>query len=163
MDKQTKHFYEFGDFRLEPARRKFYQCGRVVALTPKVLDLLVVLIENRGRVLEKRYLLDQVWSDVIVEEHSLTQAISVLRKILGDKPGNYNYIKTIPGRGYQFIAVVTQVMDEDEQVAQITSVSPDKRSWVPAFLTKTLSRRPYFAATFLLIGIFAGILPPWLS
>lgn len=115
MNKQLKHFYEFGEFRLEPSRRKFYQGETVVPLTPKVFDLLVVLLQNQGRVLEKRYLLEEVWSDVIVEEHSLTQAISVLRKIVGDKPNNHNYIKTIPGCGYQFIAPVREMIEEDDR------------------------------------------------
>lgn len=167
-----KHFYEFGEFRVEPSRRKFYQGGTAVPLTPKVFDLLVVLLQNQGRVLEKRYLLDQVWPDVIVEEHSLTQAISVLRKIVGDKPNAHNYIKTIPGCGYQFIAPVTEVGEEDEPalsiqplngIPQIQSVRSKKGALIPVFVTRTLARRPYFAATFLLIGIFAGILPPWLS
>ncbi len=153
MNTQMNHFYEFGEFRLEPARRKFYQGGTVVALTPKVFDLLVVLLQNHGRVLEKSYLLEQVWSDVIVEEHSLTQAISVLRKIVGDKQPNHNYIKTVPGRGYQFIAQVKEVIEADE---------PDM-SRIPAPLVRTPSRRPYFAATFLLIGIFAGFVPLWVS
>lgn len=172
MNKQIKHFYEFGEFRLELSRRKFYQGGTVVPLTPKVFDLLVVLLQNQGRVLEKRYLLDEVWSDVIVEEHSLTQAISVLRKIVGDKQNNHNYIMTIPARGYQFIAPVKEVIEEDEggmiseqidALPQTRRVWSEKRGLVPIFFTRTLARRSYFAATFLLIGIFAGILPPWLS
>ncbi|MCA1577416.1 MAG: winged helix-turn-helix domain-containing protein [Acidobacteria bacterium] len=153
MSTQMNHFYEFGEFRLEPARRKFYQGGTVVPLTPKVFDLLVVLLQNQGRVLEKSYLLKQVWPDVIVEEHSLTQAISVLRKIVGDKQPNHNYIKTVPGRGYQFISQVKEVIEADE---------PDS-SRIPAPLVRTPSRRLYFAATFLIIGIFAGIVPLWLS
>ena len=171
MNAQLKHFYEFGEFRLEPSRRKFYQRGTMVPLTPKVFDLLVVLVQNHGRVLEKRYLLDEVWSDVIVEEHSLTQAISVLRKIVGDKPNNHNYIKTIPGCGYQFISPVKEVIEEDERgtsIERIESVPQTRRPWsksvlVPVFVSRTLARRSYFAATFLLIGICAGILPPWLS
>src|SRR5688572_10433924 len=152
MNTQMNHFYEFGEFRLEPARRKFYQGDTAIPLTPKVFDLLVVLLQNQGRVLEKSYLLEQVWSDVVVEEHSLTQAISVLRKIVGDKQPNHNYIKTVPGRGYQFIAPVKEVSEADE---------PDSVS-APVPLVRTPLRRPYFAATFLVIGIFAGILPLWL-
>lgn len=171
MNKQTKHFYEFGEFRLEPARRKFYQGEEVVALTPKVFDLLLVLLQNQGQVLEKRYLLEQVWSDVIVEEHSLTQGISVLRKILGDKPNSYNYIKTVPGHGYQFIAPVNEVFEEDEPGVNVEPVNPRKirdprrtiTTFVPVFVTRTLARRAYLAAVFLVIGILAGILPPWLS
>ena len=165
MNAQLKHFYEFGGFRLEPSRRKFYEAGRVVPLTPKVFDLLVVLVQNHGRVLEKRYLLDEVWSDVIVEEHSLTQAISVLRKIVGDKPNNHNYIKTIPGCGYQFIMPVKEVIEEHEQGMSIERINPVPQAGrlsVPVFLSR-LARRSYFAATFLLIGVCAGILPPWLS
>ena len=161
MNAQLKHFYEFGEFRLEPSRRKFYQHGTMVPLTPKVFDLLVVLVQNHGRVLEKRYLLDEVWSDVIVEEHSLTQAISVLRKIVGDKPNNHNYIKTIPGCGYQFISPVKEVIEEDERGTR--RLWSRKSALVPVFVRRALARRSYFAATFLLIGICAGILPPWLS
>ena len=81
-------------------------------LAPKVLETLLVLIENRDRVLTKDELLKQLWGDTIVEEGGLTRNISILRKTLGEKPDDHQYIVTLPARGYQFVAEVREVPGE---------------------------------------------------
>jgi DNA-binding winged helix-turn-helix (wHTH) protein/Tol biopolymer transport system component len=100
--------YRFGGFELEPERRSLRSIATAepVALTAKLFDLLVYLIEHRGRLVEKQELLDAVWPNVIVEEANLPQTISVLRRALGEDPRAHEYIATIPGRGYQFVATV---------------------------------------------------------
>ena len=72
--------------------------GRPVALTPRVFDLLRVLVENAGHLVEKDRLLQEVWRDAFVEEANLNRAISVLRRALGEKPSE-RYIETVPKRG----------------------------------------------------------------
>ena len=73
--------------------------GEPVALTPKVLDTLLVLIEHRDRVVTKDELLERVWGGTVVEEGGLARNISVLRKALGEKPDQHTYIVTVPGQG----------------------------------------------------------------
>ena len=102
---QNQDALEFGDFRIDTVQRVLTQHGELVPLTPKVFDLLLMLIENHGQVVEKRRLLDEVWPDTFVEESNLTQNISVLRKALGSKL----YIQTIPRRGYRFVGHIRSV------------------------------------------------------
>jgi len=100
--------YEFGPFRLCLNDRLLYSGDRLVPLTPKLIETLVVLVENNGRVVTKDALMESLWPDSFVEESSLTQNISLLRKALAESdPGQY--IETIPKRGYRFVADVRQV------------------------------------------------------
>ena len=85
-----------------------------VSLTAKLFDTLFYLIEHRGQLVEKRELLEAVWPNVVVEEANLTQTISVLRRALGEDPPAYEYIATIAGRGYQFIAPV-EIVDRSRR------------------------------------------------
>ena len=103
---QLPPFYEFGPFSVDAGKRLLLRNGDQVPLAPKVLETLLVLIENRERVLSKDELLNQVWGDTIVEEGGLTRNISVLRKALGEKPEDHQYVVTVPARGYQFVAEV---------------------------------------------------------
>ena len=68
MNKQPKHFYEFGPFRLDVAERLLLRDGAPVALTPKAFDTLLVLVENSGHLLDKDDLMKQVWPETFVEE-----------------------------------------------------------------------------------------------
>jgi TolB-like protein/DNA-binding winged helix-turn-helix (wHTH) protein/Tfp pilus assembly protein PilF len=112
MSEETKHFYEFGPFRLDPRKRRLMRDGEPVRLTPKALDLLLVLIEERGRTVEKDELLEKVWAGTVVEENNLNQNITALRKSLGDSRQDSQYIATVPGIGYRFVADVRKVDDE---------------------------------------------------
>ena len=111
MSQQIKHFYEFGPFRLDPLKRRLMRDGEPVRLTPKALELLLVLIEARGRTVEKDELLEKVWAGTIVEENNLNQNITALRKSLGDSRQDSQYIATISGIGYRFVAEVRTVDD----------------------------------------------------
>jgi len=103
--------YEFGQFRLDREARILLRDGKIVPLTPKVLDLLLALVEKRGQLLAKDDLMKAVWPDAFVEEGNLTSNISILRKELGAPPGGGEYIETIPKRGYWFVAAVTEVQN----------------------------------------------------
>src|SRR5678815_3083811 len=109
MSEPLPAFYEFGPFSVDAGKRLLLRNGEPVALAPKVLETLLVLIENRERVLSKDELLKRVWGDTIVEEGGLTRNISVLRKALGEKPEDHQYIVTVPARGYRFVAEVREV------------------------------------------------------
>src|SRR5258706_73774 len=84
MTHQTEEIYEFGVFEINVADRTLRRDGEVVALTPKVFEVLLMLVRNRERVLEKEELMRVVWADTSVEEANLTQSISMLRKALGE-------------------------------------------------------------------------------
>jgi Tol biopolymer transport system component/DNA-binding winged helix-turn-helix (wHTH) protein len=114
MNHHQSRFYEFGEFRLDAHKRLLLKNGELVHLTHKVFEVLLVLIQNSGRVLEKDELMNQVWEGTIVEEANLKNSISTLRKALGDERGASHYIQTLPKRGYKFIAPVIALPDEDE-------------------------------------------------
>jgi TolB-like protein/DNA-binding winged helix-turn-helix (wHTH) protein/Tfp pilus assembly protein PilF len=106
MSEQKSHSYEFGPFRLDPLKRRLLRGGEALRLTPKAFDLLLVLVEESGRTVEKDELLERVWAGTIVEENNLNQNITALRKLLGDSRQESQYIATIPGLGYRFVAEV---------------------------------------------------------
>ena len=115
MSEQSRRFYEFGSFSVHATRRLLLRNGDPIPLEPKVLETLVALVENRGRILTKDELLKQVWGDTIVEEGGLTRNISILRKALGERPGQHEYIVTAPGRGYQFVAHVRERFENGDE------------------------------------------------
>ena len=78
----------------------------VVALTPKVFDMLVMLVRNNGHLLEKDELIRSLWPDSFVEEGNLSNNIFVLRKALGN---SHEYIETVPRRGYRFVGAARQL------------------------------------------------------
>lgn len=101
-----QQIYEFGEFHLEVAERQLLRNGQPILLAPKVFDTLVVLVENAGRLLSKDELMQKLWPNTFVEEVSLAQNISQLRKALGDPAGEGQIIQTVAKRGYRFVAPV---------------------------------------------------------
>ena len=108
MVDSSRQFYEFGVFRIDVRKRRLLRDGSIVPLTPKAFDTLVVLIQNRDHVVEKEDLMDKVWPGTAVEENNLTQNISALRKALHEKRDHPEYILTVSGLGYRFIAEVKE-------------------------------------------------------
>ncbi|HZM99631.1 MAG TPA: tetratricopeptide repeat protein [Pyrinomonadaceae bacterium] len=144
MSEETKHFYEFGPFRLDPRKRRLMRDGEPVRLTPKALDLLLVLIEERGRTVEKDELLEKVWTGTVVEENNLNQNITALRKSLGDSRQDSQYIATVPGIGYRFVADVRKV--EEEVLPQNHKAAPQKSSGARVFRYALLILAPLVLA-----------------
>src|SRR5215471_2667017 len=105
--------YEFAEFRLDVAGRLLYRDGERVPITPKAVELLLVLVECRGNPVSKADLLHRVWADAEVEDGSLTWHISLLRKALEDGVKGRHLIETIPRRGYRFVAPVTEAQVTD--------------------------------------------------
>src|SRR5215203_3779168 len=100
--------YEFGPFRLDAGERVLLQERQIVPLRPKDLELLLALVENSGRLVEKDELLGRVWPDSFVEEANLSHHVFTLRRVLGDDREASRYIETVPRRGYRFVAPVTK-------------------------------------------------------
>lgn len=108
MNREQIMAYEFGHFRLLAGERLLLRDGDTVQLTPKVFDTLLALVRNSGRVVGKDELMKMIWQDSFVEEANLTQNVFILRKILGESPHDHQYIVTIPGQGYRFVAEVRE-------------------------------------------------------
>src|SRR5947199_5495373 len=103
MQAAPPHVYEFGDFRLDTAKRLLQRLdGTTVPLTPRVFETLLYMVEHHDTVLDKERIMAAVWPDSIVEENNLSQNISTLRRVLGETPGSHRFIITVPGRGYRF-------------------------------------------------------------
>lgn len=115
---KTNRCYQFGPFRLFPEEYLLTRDGEPVSLKPKVFETLLVLVENRGRILDKETLMQRLWQDSFVEEANLTVNISQLRKALGQSEGGVRFIDTVPRRGYRFTAEVQEV-PADEVVTVI--------------------------------------------
>jgi len=109
MNAPQTHIYKFGDFRIDAGSRLLFNGdGGQVSLTPKVFDTLLYLVEHSGKVIEKDELMSAIWTDTNVEENNLSQNISILRRILGEKRGEHRFIVTVPGKGFKFVAGVTR-------------------------------------------------------
>jgi DNA-binding winged helix-turn-helix (wHTH) protein len=110
-------FY-FGHFQLDSSRRVLLRDGEIVSITPKAFDILLLLVENQGKILEKERIIKEVWPDTFVEESNLTVYINTLRKALGEHLPDHRYILTHTGRGYSFV----------DQVRRVDKVSPATES-----------------------------------
>lgn len=116
MSGKTATVYEFGLYRLDPSEHVLWREGHPVTLSPKVFQTLLVLIEHSGHMLEKNELIKILWPDSFVEESSLMQNISLLRKALGETEA-HEFIETIPKCGYRFIAPVKVISLESPDSA----------------------------------------------
>ena len=101
--------YEFGPFRLDPAKRMLLRGEEPVSLTPKAFETLLLLVQNRDRVMPKEELMNRIWPESFVEEANLSQTIFMLRKTLGETTPEQRYIVTVRGSGYRFDAPVREI------------------------------------------------------
>jgi len=133
MSQQATNLYEFGPFRIDTRNRLLFRNDEPIPLKPKVVDTLLLLIENSGQVLEKDELIQKLWPDTFVEEANLTQNIYVLRKALNSGDHSENYIETIPRRGYRFTGHVKKLTSEE--TAGVTRPRSSRQwIWIPALL-----------------------------
>src|SRR5215469_5299262 len=98
----------FGDFDFDVDEAVLSHDGKPLPLPPKAVKLLSVLLENRGRIVEKQDLLREVWDGAFVEEGNITYTVRLLRKTLSDDPQAHKYIETVSKRGYRFVAEVIE-------------------------------------------------------
>jgi TolB-like protein/DNA-binding winged helix-turn-helix (wHTH) protein/Tfp pilus assembly protein PilF len=122
---KTKHIFEFGDYRLDTEEKVLVRDGQPVALPPKDLETLIVLVERAGHIVGKEELLEKVWPGVFIEENNLARRVFNLRQVLGDSPDGRKYIETVPKRGYRFVGSVREPGDGGERfVPAATLASP---------------------------------------
>ena len=107
MRGENGHFYDFRSFRLNLADRRLLDSATPVSLTPKAFDVLAVLVERAGHLVEKEELMQLVWPNSFVEEANVARIVHTLRKKLGDDGNGNSFIETVPTKGYRFIADVS--------------------------------------------------------
>jgi DNA-binding winged helix-turn-helix (wHTH) protein/tetratricopeptide (TPR) repeat protein len=144
----------FGPFQVDRAAYRVTRDGRPVDLTPKLLDLLLLLADHAGTLVTKEALLDALWPGANVTDNALTQAVSELRQALGDSVSSPQYIKTVARRGYRFVAEIetespapaspVEASPEPDSTAiavlDFTNVSGDPESaWLTAGIPETVS------------------------
>ncbi len=165
---KTEGIFQFGEFQIDALARVVRRGDEVLALNRRAFDVLLYLVRNSGRILTRDELLKNVWPDTFVDENSLAQSISVLRRALGEKPGENSYIVTLPGRGYQFVLPVRAIAAEGlipvPEAAPVARDAPNQvllqqhtiRTHVVVEETEQL--RPYSRRFWTLIGTGALVL-----
>ena len=106
MSLAINHFHRFGEFTVDGDQKVLLRNDSPLPLAPKVFDTLLILLDSRGRIVEKEELMKRLWPDSFVEESNLTFNIQQLRKALGDSARQPRFIETVARRGYRFIAEV---------------------------------------------------------
>jgi DNA-binding winged helix-turn-helix (wHTH) protein/TolB-like protein len=167
IDTGGRQRFEFAGFRLDVQRRQLTtHDGTPVVLNSRAFDTLLALVARRGETLSKQELLEAVWPNAVVEENNLNQAISSLRKALGDNRDDARgrVILTIPGRGYCFVAELKSV-DESPPVAMASPVVAEAPIAPPVLPPLTRSATPAFmsfaaAAVVLVAAITYLVLRP---
>ena len=128
MNSQPQQRYEFGPFRLDTSEHSLLRDGQVVPLEPKVFNLLRVLVQNDGRLLQKEELIKEIWPDSFVEEGNLNRNIAILRKALGEMSSGKPYIETVPKRGYRFVGSVKKIAGNGSGTVDTEPVGQDSEA-----------------------------------
>jgi len=124
---ETKRVYYFGSFCLNEAEQQLLRNGNPIRLAPKAFEVLLVLIQNKGCLVTKEKLLEEIWPDVFVDEANLSVNIASLRKALDEGEAARHWIETVPKRGYRFVAHVSELLREhhlSEEVFKSLAVMP---------------------------------------
>jgi DNA-binding winged helix-turn-helix (wHTH) protein len=146
----TATVYIFDNFRLVPSQWTLYQNDEPVKLEPKVIDALLYLVQESGRLVSKDELIAHVWPNVVVDDGSLLRVIVEVRKALNDVPP-YRYIKNIRGRGYRFCAAVTTQTKSPNELQQNEVPQSDASSFNVSKIKKGLV---FLIASAVLLSIF---------
>lgn len=138
--------YAFGPFRLLPERRLLLRDGVPVRIGSRAFDILSVLVERSNEVVGKRELMALVWPTLFVEESNLKVNMNALRRALGDAPDGTQYVATVIGRGYRFVAAVT--VDANSDVGALPGAAL-RTSNLPTATTRIVGRQAVIEATHL--------------
>lgn len=161
MSKRESHSFEFGAFRVIPAERQLLRGEEPVPLTPKTFDLLVLLVENSGHLMEKTELMKRLWADSFVDEANLSVNMSALRRALGEGANENHYIETVSRRGYRFVAPVQEFPAEASAASAGESLANDDRSPDPpsagAAPTQSETPRGRWATLFAGVVVLAAL------
>ena len=121
---QLARYYQFGPFVADASKCVLLRNGQAVPLNLKTFEILMALIRQPGEVVSKDDLMREVWAGIVVEENNLARHISSLRKAMGELPNQHEYILTIPGRGYRFVADIKEIESDVETSNPSLEFSP---------------------------------------
>ena len=146
----------FGAFTLDLQRHGLYRGSERIHLTSKPFETLAVLVEHRGKTIEKQKLLDAVWKDAFVTEDSLVKAVRAIRRALDDEKSSPEFIQTVPGEGYRFVAEVTPdnpvieyQQDAERQAAEVQKTdTPNALRRLSGFWVQRLCRASFSRVSF---------------
>ncbi len=125
---KSEEIFQFGEFQVDALARTLRREEEIVTLNRRAFDVLLYLVQNPGKILTRDELLKNAWPDTFVDENSLAQSVSALRRALEEKPGDNNYIVTLPGRGYQFVSPVKVVAPQSLTVVSDGSAAASNSS-----------------------------------
>jgi DNA-binding winged helix-turn-helix (wHTH) protein/Tol biopolymer transport system component len=161
MMQQRKRFCDFGPFRMDRQKRLLLHGTETLPLPPKAFEVLLFLIDNRNRVVEKSEFMKAVWPDSFVEEGNLSQNIFLLRKTLGDGQEGQRCILTVPGVGYRFVPEVAEQEEQAPAQPPTTTgpVNADPGPALPPLRSPTQRIAVYVAALVLILVIGVALYP----
>jgi DNA-binding winged helix-turn-helix (wHTH) protein len=148
--------YRFGDLVLSPSARTLSRNGVELPLIPRYFDLLTLLVRQRGKAVSRQQILDEVWSDVVVSDGALSQAIRTLRRTLRDESREPIYIRTVSRYGYKF--VFESVIEEDDGASGAATSGQPGGTGMPAAPTSAESEDSAAAAGSVEVGLFEPLL-----
>ncbi|MGA8762042.1 MAG: winged helix-turn-helix domain-containing protein [Candidatus Sulfotelmatobacter sp.] len=154
MGNGIKRFYEFGPFRLDPARELLLRDTEPIPLTSKAFQTLLVLVENSELVMSKEQLMKTLWPNTFVEESNLTKHVSMVRKALGQTAQDHGYIVTVPGVGYRFAEAV-RVLFGDGALASTTPAAASGRNVAEAAPARRLQKLAFAVAALIVAAVIA--------
>lgn len=170
LNGKNRQFYRFRSFRLDITERRLSNEGTPVALTPKAFDVLALLVQRSGHLLEKHELMNAVWPETVVEETNLSRIIHTLRKLLGEDKNDNKFIETVATKGYRFVAEVTV-----EEVEPANTEGKNSRSFrlmneisegkIDDAVEENLSKRNLFrgltVVTFIVLVLVVSMAATW--
>src|SRR5436189_821182 len=160
MEDKAPRRYAFGGFVLDAREKTLTKGSRQVSITPKALEILIILVEDAGHLVSKEDLFQKVWAESFVEDANLTHHISRLRRALEESDEN-KFIETLPKRGYRFVAEIRQVSDPGFPIADRKTERQLENNEANRSATEKPFLRPWFASakTFpVLLGLVLIIL-----
>ncbi len=137
---KNESIYRFDDLEVDRANFRVKKNGAPISLTPRAFDVLLFLLENSGRIVEKQELFNEVWKETFVSDNALTKVIKEIRHALADSADAPRYIETVPKRGYRLIAELIEkpvqsflnghsaVRQMSEPVEETKKSSPKKKA-----------------------------------
>jgi len=153
--------FRLADWLVQPSLNRLSCDDRVVQLEPKLMDVLVFLTENAGRVVSKIDITDAVWTDVFITESVITRSIAGLRRAFGDDVKSPRFIETISKRGYRLIAEVKRVSATNERSIQIrppqrVQAVSAARTTVPFVVGQWVRRENFYGRTAVIDEVLGG-------
>ncbi|MDM7923378.1 MAG: winged helix-turn-helix domain-containing protein [Pyrinomonadaceae bacterium] len=161
MSLSRTELYCFDDFVLDIEDRSLTRNGEAIPLSEKAFDTLAVLVRRANRLVEREELMAEIWPDSFVEENNLDKSISHLRKVFQRHAGERKYIETVRGRGFRFVADVSETAGEAPERTSVPEKHPEtapERSPVAAVTSAGGKwRAAVFAGAAVAIAVFFGI------